>query len=215
MNSTQKEISYQTSNTYETLNSLTDKTKNIWFVCHGMGFLTRYFLRYFESLNKEENFIIAPQAPSKYYLPPKMRHVGASWLTKENTQLEMENIIRYFDGLFKQEKLPPQSNFIVLGFSQGVSVALRYLAKREISCDQIIIHSGKIPHELKPLDFEYLPQSTKAFLIYGNQDEYLDAPQIEIEINRAKSLFGDRLEIYPFEGGHEINMNLVSELAGE
>lgn len=215
MNSTQKEISYQTSNTYETLNSLTDKTKNIWFVCHGMGFLTRYFLRYFESLNKEENFIIAPQAPSKYYLPPKMRHVGASWLTKENTQLEMENIVRYFDGLFKQEKLPPQSNFIVLGFSQGVSVALRYLAKREISCDQIIIHSGKIPHELKPLDFEHLPQSTKVLLIYGNQDEYLDAPQIEIEINRAKSLFGDRLEIYPFEGGHEINMNLVSKLTGE
>lgn len=215
MNSTQKEISYQTSNTYETLNSLTDKTKNIWFVSHGMGFLTRYFLRYFESLNKEENFIIAPQAPSKYYLPPKMRHVGASWLTKENTQLEMENIVRYFDGLFKQEKLPPQSNFIVLGFSQGVSVALRYLAKREISCDQIIIHSGKIPNELKPLDFEHLPQSTKVLLIYGNQDEYLDAPQIEIEINRAKSLFGDRLEIYPFEGGHEINMNLVSKLTGE
>ncbi|MCF1421822.1 alpha/beta hydrolase [Mangrovimonas futianensis] len=215
MNSTQKEISYQTSNTYETLNSLTDKTKNIWFVCHGMGFLTRYFLRYFESLNKEENFIIAPQAPSKYYLPPKMRHVGASWLTKENTPLEMENIIRYFDGLFKQEKLPPKGNFIVLGFSQGVSVALRYLAKRGISCDQIIIHSGKIPHELKPLDFEHLQQSTKVLLIYGNQDEYLDTPQIEIEINRAKSLFGDRLEIYPFEGGHEINMNLVSELAGE
>lgn len=215
MNSTQKEISYQTSNTYETLNSLTDKTKNIWFVCHGMGFLTRYFLRYFESLNKEENFIIAPQAPSKYYLPPKMRHVGASWLTKENTQLEMENIVRYFDSLFKQEKLPPQSNFIVLGFSQGVSVALRYLAKREISCDQIIIHSGKIPHELKPLDFEHLPPSTKVLLIYGNQDEYLDAPQIEIEINRAKSLFGNRLEIYPFEGGHEINMNLVSKLTGE
>ncbi|NNL82566.1 MAG: esterase, partial [Winogradskyella sp.] len=84
MNQTEKEISYKTSNSYSTLNTLTSKTKNVWFVCHGMGYLSRFFLKYFKELDSETNYIIAPQAPSKYYIQPKM-HVGANWLTKDNT----------------------------------------------------------------------------------------------------------------------------------
>ena len=129
MNLEEKEISYTTTNSYATLNSLTDKTKNIWFVCHGMGFLSRYFLRYFSGLNEDENYVIAPQAQSKYYIPPKFKHVGASWLTKENTLKETENVMRYFDAVFEAEQLPNDKNLIIFGYSQGVSVAMRYVAK--------------------------------------------------------------------------------------
>ena len=82
MNSTEKEIVYTISNSYTTLNSLTSKTKNVIFACHGMGYLSRYFLKYFKGLNSDDNYIIIPQAQSKYYIAPKMKHVGASWLTK-------------------------------------------------------------------------------------------------------------------------------------
>ena len=68
MDSIEKQVSYNTTNTYSTLNTLTDKTKNVWFVCHGIGYLSRYFLKYFDELNSDENYIIAPQAHSKYYL---------------------------------------------------------------------------------------------------------------------------------------------------
>jgi len=37
MNSTEKEIVYNISNSYTTLNYLTNKTKNVIFACHGMG----------------------------------------------------------------------------------------------------------------------------------------------------------------------------------
>ena len=63
MFSTEKEISYTTTNSYSTLNHYSNLTKNVWFVCHGMHYLSRYFLKYFKDLNKEENYIIAPQAP--------------------------------------------------------------------------------------------------------------------------------------------------------
>ena len=53
MNSEEKEITYQTSNSYSTLNQLTERTKNVWFVCHGMGYLSRYFLKYFKELKKK------------------------------------------------------------------------------------------------------------------------------------------------------------------
>ena len=62
MNSTEKEISYISSNSYSTLNNINENTENVWFVCHGMGYLSRYFLKYFKTLDSDKNYIIAPQA---------------------------------------------------------------------------------------------------------------------------------------------------------
>ena len=210
MNLEEREISYTTTNSYATLNSLTHKTKNIWFVCHGMGFLSRYFLRYFTGLDPDENYIIAPQAPSKYYLPPNLKHVGSSWLTKENTVKETENIMTYFDAVLEAENLPKDKHLIVLGYSQGVSVAMRYVAKRALNCSQLILHSGGIPKELTPEDFKFL--EAKVSMIYGTEDEYLNEERISRETERAKDLFGTNLHLMPFEGKHEVNVKLIKGL---
>lgn len=210
MNSTEKEISYTINNSYSTLNEWTSATKNVWFVCHGMGYLSRYFLKYFKGLNPEENYIIAPQAQSKYYITPKFKHVGASWLTRENTSIETENIMTYFDAIFEREHLHKAKQLIVLGYSQGVSVAMRYIAKRQLQCSQLVLHSGGIPKELASKDFENFTGQVK--LIYGTQDEYLNDERIKQEIAKAESLFDDKLEIIPFEGIHEVNINLINKL---
>ncbi len=212
MNSQEKEITYKTSNSYSTLNTLTDTTKNVWFACHGMGYLSRYFSKYFKDLKPEENYIIAPQAPSKYYQLPKM-HVGANWLTRDNTALGMENIINYFDAIFEVEQLLLlNKQFIIFGYSQGVSVAMRYMVKRRIQCDQLIIHSGGIPKELQPKDFEYLSETTKVKLIYGTQDEYLNEDRIYEEKAFAKNLFGSRLITLPFNGAHVVHVDYITRL---
>lgn len=211
MNSEEKEITYKTCNSYSTLNTLTEHTKNVWFVCHGMGYLSRYFLRYFKHLNADENYFIAPQAPSKYYIQPKM-HVGANWLTRDNTESGMHNILNYFDAVFEAENIPEDVNFIVLGYSQGVSVAMRYLAKRQLQCSQLVLHSGGIPKELTAKDFEYLSKDIKVKLIYGTEDEYLDEERIVQERQRAEELFGEKLTILPFEGKHVVNVDYINDL---
>ena len=211
MNSHEKEITYNTSNSYSTLNQLTERTKTVWFVCHGMGYLSRYFLKYFKGLNSEENYIIVPQAPSKYYIQPKM-HVGANWLTRDDTEVGMENIINYFDAVLDAEKTLDNANFIVLGYSQGVSVAMRYMAKRQLKCSQLVLHSGGIPKELTTENFKYLSETTKVILIYGTDDEYLDETRIKQESERAISLFGDRVTILPFEGKHVVNVSYINDL---
>jgi len=140
-------VSYQTTNTYDTLNTLTKDTKNVWIACHGIGFLSKYFIRYFADLDSKENYIIAPQAPSKYYQTKAYKYVGASWLTKENTVLETENILNYLDAVFTKEAIPVEKNLILMGFSQGVSVITRWVAKRKIPANRLVIHSGSIPNE--------------------------------------------------------------------
>ncbi len=139
MESKEKQILYKTTNTYSTLNTLGKNTKNVWIVFHGIGFLSKYFIKYFNGLPKDENYIIAPQAPSKYYLNKDFKHVGASWLTKENRVMETKNVLSYMDNLYALEKTPHHCQLIILGFSQGVSIATRWVAKSKISFDQLIL----------------------------------------------------------------------------
>ena len=207
----EKEIHYTSTNSYSTLNTKTSKTRNIWFVCHGMGYLSRYFLKYFKSLNPEENYIIAPQAPSKYYQQPKM-HVGANWLTRDNTAMGMTNITRYFDAIFMSENLENANNLIVFGYSQGVSVATRYVAQRQIQCRKLVLHSGGIPKELEPHNFNHLSPDTEVTLIYGTADEYLNNERIQFEQKHAESLFGKRLETMPFDGPHVVHVDYIKTL---
>ena len=211
MNSQEKEITYTNSNSYSTLNTLSQQTKTGWLVCHGMGYMSRYFLKYFKQLNTKENYIIAPQAPSKYYIQPRM-HVGANWLTRDNTAAGTENIINYIDAVLEAEHIPKEINLIVFGYSQGVSVALRYLAKRQLQCNEIVIHSGGIPKELTTKDFEYLSKDVKVTLIYGTEDEYLDENRMQLESQRAKDLFGDKISITSFNGKHVVNVDFINSL---
>ncbi|MGV6832158.1 MAG: alpha/beta hydrolase [bacterium] len=213
MQSQEKEISYQTTNSYSTLNSLTEKTETIWLVFHGMGYLSRYFLKYFKTLDSTTNYIIAPQAQSKYYIPPKFKHVGASWLTRENTIRETENVLNYIDAVLSNESINGVKKLIVMGYSQGVSIAMRYVASRRLNCQHLILHSGGIPKELEEKDFNFLSDEIKISHIYGTKDEFLNEERIAQETQRSNELFGDKVTIHSFEGTHEVNVELMKQLA--
>lgn len=209
MQSTEKEIFYTTKKPYSTLNTLNENTKNVWFVCHGMGYLSKYFIKYFKDLNAEENYIICPQAPSLYY-QSGFKHVGASWLTKENTLAETENIMQYFDAVLAEEVIPKDKNLIILGYSQGVSVATRYIKNRQLQCSQLVLHSGGIPKELVPENFKFL--NANVSLVYGTEDEYLNTARITYETERAQELFGHAVNIIPFNGKHVVNVDIINKL---
>jgi len=211
--STDKQVFYTAKNTYSTLNTLTEKTKNVWMVFHGMGYLSRYFIQYFSELDTDENYIIAPQAPSKYYQDKTFKHVGASWLTRENTGAETQNVLEYVDTVFKNEIQKKAFSLFVLGYSQGVSIAARWVANRKIQCDKLILHSGGIPKELQASDFEFLPPRTKVTYLYGNKDPYLTEARKTEEYLKGSKLFQTRLNIEVFEGGHEINRDFLLNIS--
>ena len=211
MNSTEKEISYNSTNSYTTLNTLTEKTKNVWIACHGLGYLSTYFAKYFKAINAEENYIIVLQAPSKYYQDKTFKHVGACWFTKKNTKTEIDNVCNYIDAVLEAENIPTSKNLTLFGYSQGVSVALRYLAKVKLKCSQIIIQSGGIPKELTPEDFEFL--NATVHHVYGTEDEYLYEERITYENERAASLFGKHLKQFTFKGKHVVNTDFIKQIS--
>lgn len=211
--SLEKSASYQAKSTYSTLNSLSDKTKNIWIVFHGLGYLSRYFIRYFKNLDPETNYIIAPQAPSKYYQDNTFKHVGACWLTRENTKAETENVLAYIQSVWETE-LANVSNYrlIVLGYSQGVSIATRWVKKYKINCDKLILHSGGIPNELENSDFEHLNKNCEVIYLYGNEDPYITEARKTEEQLKGNKLFKN-LSVKVFNGKHEVYPKIFPSIA--
>jgi len=209
----EKQVSYTHTNTYSTLNSFTSKTKNVWLVFHGMGYLSRYFIKHFAQLDANENFIVAPQAPSKYYQGTSFKHVGSSWLTRENTLLETENVLTYIDKIFEVERISEAPKLIVLGYSQGVSIATRWLSSRKVNCGHLVLHSGGIPEELTQESFGFLSKNTPVTYLYGLNDPYINQARITQERLKGDQLFGKRLEIDVFEGKHEVNKEFLLTLS--
>lgn len=205
-----KTATYSSTNTYETLNSYHGNTKNVWLVFHGIGYLSKLFLRHFSILDPEENYIICTQAPSKYYKNNNYKHVGACWLTKENTDIDTNNVLNYVDSVFENENIDSNKvNFIVLGYSQGVSIATRWLAFRKQYCDTLVMISGVFPKELKERDFEHLP-NLKTYHTVGTNDEIFDPKNVSKQEERLKTFFKN-LKIKNHDGGHKLDNNLLEK----
>ena len=203
----EKTVSYTTTNTYYTLNTFSEKTTKIWIVCHGISYLSSYFLEHFKSLNPEENYIIAPQAPSKYYQDKRYKYIGASWFTRLNIEFETQNIINYLNQVYQTEaktKMNHDLKLIIMGYSQGVSAITRWLAKVPINCSALILHSGSVPKEFDNQTFEYLKEA-KVYCVYGDADDYLSKNKMKEELNYLKELFDKSLEVMCFEGKHEVH----------
>ncbi len=207
----EKEVAYQACHTYSTLNSLGPETKTVWIVFHGIGYLSKYFLKYFTELPPEENYIIAPQAPSKYYLNEKYTNVGASWLTKENTMSELKNVLSFLDQILEKESPIKEYRINVLGFSQGVSIALRWVCHSRLKCDKLILYAGGIPNELKPEDTSFLMSDTEISVVFGKQDAFLTVERMVAEEKKIEYLFGGEVRRVGFEGGHEMRPEVLNQ----
>ena len=198
---------YTTTSSYETLNELTKNTKNVWLVFHGISYLSRFFLRYFHGLNPEENYIICPQAPAKYYKDTNYKHVGASWLTKEDTQIETENVLNYIDAVIENEGITSKHNLIVLGYSQGVSIASRWIGKRKRQAEKLICVSGVFPVELKAEDFTHCPK-LKVIHSVGSNDEIFDPKNVKKQEERMLQIF-PQTQFINHEFGHKLQGELL------
>lgn len=208
----EKQLTYTTTNTYHTLNAHTSATKTIWMVFHGIGYLSRYFIAHFKDLDPVANYVVAPQAPSKYYLNGEYKHVGASWLTREKKDMEIGNILNYVNAVYKAEAANTSSKLLVLGFSQGVSVALRWVARHKINCSQLVLYAGGIPDELKAGDFDFLGPETMIRFIIGDSDKYLTPERMEKEQEKLDRIFRGAARVTFFKGGHEIQPEVLNKL---
>ena len=123
--------------------------KSVWFVLHGYGQLARYFLRAFEGLEKDL-LIVAPEGLSRFYTDAGHSRVGATWMTREDREREIEDHVAYLDLLADRIKheCPQAQHGQVLGFSQGVATAARWSVHGRTPLHRLVLWGGGLPAEL-------------------------------------------------------------------
>ncbi|MEQ8626895.1 hypothetical protein [Ekhidna sp.] len=207
----QHHLSVSIKASYYTLNELSDETERVWVVFHGYGQLAEYFIKKFEGLDPEKNFIIAPQGLSKYYLDGVYGRVGASWMTKEDRLTEIDNQYSYIDAVLSQYDTS-EKQLIYFGFSQGTATMGRYAAHAKIPFKKMIIWAGTFPPDTDPKDWQYLNGSEEIHYYTSREDKYFKEEMIDNQNKVLKAAMNREPELHWYEGGHRVIPEVVATL---
>lgn len=199
---------------YFQLGTLSTNTKHIWYVLHGYGQLAEYFIKHFEEISSGEIVIIAPEGTSRFYLKGVFDRVGASWMTKVDRLDEIEDQKIYLDLLNQKVfSIVPrdQVNLTVLGFSQGVATAWRWMKTSEEKPDNFILWAGTVPEEFPQKWLSYFGEMG-FHAIFGTSDQYFSSKQITSYREKLNELH-PALNWYTFEGDHRIDAPTLKEVS--
>lgn len=196
---------------YFTLGEKSDKTRNIWLVCHGYGQLAENFIRKFECITDENNYIIAPEGLHRYYLDERHSRVGASWMTKEERLSDIEDYVRFLDGVMENEAKNFTGKVILLGFSQGVATAARWYRFGTLKPDIFILWAGVFPPDL-PMEKELDKfGDSRNFVVIGNEDEFFGEERKKLVLDEIIQK-GIKFDLLTFNGKHVIDAATLLEL---
>ncbi len=184
--------------------------KILWFVLHGYGYNANYFIHKFDGIADEENFVVAPEGLSNFYVAGVSGRVGASWMTKENREDEIQDYLNYLNSLY--ETLLSRIDLIevkvnVIGFSQGGATAARWVSDNKIKCVNLILWASVFPDDM---EFEVLKTKTNSFLLYGDDDEYVTQERVD----KQKALLEKaniNCKLIEFKGKHDVPAEVLQE----
>ncbi len=204
------EINYKAP--YYKVGSVTDQTINIWMVFHGYGQLAKPFSQYFSILSQPDNCLIFPQGLSKFYLKGVDKAIGANWMTSHNRKLDIENYISYLNKIYEMEIGPYRANIHlnILGFSQGVHTASRWIYSSEIKYNKFILWGANLPHEVTKETVNKVFFGDNFFVV-GDKDRFINAEQLQRLRNRYKDI-GFSYELVLYNGQHDIYPDILKKL---
>ena len=184
------------------------KSKRLLIALHGYGQLAKFFLKKFNAC-PESYFIVTPEGPHRFYRNGYSGRVGASWMTKEAREDDIEDNINWLNALL--HKLEDETSFeeiILLGFSQGGATAARWFYNQPNRFDKLILWSSVFPPDI---DKSMLTKTHNNSYVVGTTDEFInDNKRIE-EVSFYEKI-GFSIHIY--DGNHDIDAPTLNKVLG-
>ena len=198
---------------YSTMGKAGKQVKYCWIACHGYGQLAKYFIRKFDVIEQPDTFVIAPEGFSRFYWQGFTGNVVATWMTREDRLVEIEDYSNYLSQLydFYIPQLAPDVKIILLGFSQGCATQIRWMCRKFPAFQHLILWGGLLPEDIVYTPHLSYFEQGHHHLVYGTRDIYLTEERIQQQqgIEQQYSLNFQRTV---FEGSHEIDRKTLAVL---
>jgi len=156
--------------------------------------------------------VIAPEGLHRFYVEGYSGRVGASWMTKEDRESDIEDYVAYLNTLYTSllseiENIPVH----LLGFSQGGPTACRWLAGSAIPFQSLILYATVFPNDFDfTVNRERLNQLSVQ-IAFGDKDMFASEETISEKMEWLTSKgISPCLQI--FEGGHEIKYEVLQRV---
>jgi predicted esterase len=183
----------------------------IWIVLHGYSQLAATYLKWFEPVARPGRLIVAPEGLSRsYFEEGGARRVGASWMTKEDREAEIEDYVRYLDLLADElvGSIPPSPRIEVHGFSQGAATAARWVAYGRYSVSRLVLWGGTMPPDIDLERIRAHLRDGRLVVAVGDRDQFITAEQVRNERARLIGL-NVNVEVRQFAGGHYVDRSTL------
>ncbi|MDB3905401.1 hypothetical protein N9335_02870 [Crocinitomicaceae bacterium] len=181
-----------------------ENSRNLLITLHGYGQLAAYFIRKFNAC--PDNYdILAPEGPHRFYKNGHSGRVGASWMTKESREDDIEDNLHWLNEWLKEHlKSNHYEKIILLGFSQGGATAARWYYNEVEIFDQLILWSSVFPP-----DIEKSRVTTRHNNLYvvGTKDEFINDTMREEEVIFYKDI---GFKTYVYDGNHDIDSSVLN-----
>lgn len=187
--------------------SSSEQGQHLILALHGYGQLIEFFRKKFEGLSPDIT-VVCPEGTHRFYLEGTSVRVGASWMTREWREQDILENNTLLDQLLEKvvSEIKPKT-ITILGFSQGVATAARWISNTSFKIDRFIAWAGVFPPDIQVPDFNNFP--SKRIAVVGLQDPYLQLEQYnQFRLEYEKLNF----EIVEFEGKHELVPALLKEI---
>jgi predicted esterase len=218
----------QTSRTgrYVVMGAPPAQAHRVWFALHGYGMLATRFARAFASTLPDDTCLIAPEGLSRFYLEmPRpdgghLQRVGATWLTRESRETEIRDTHRWLDGVHDDivaecvgatGRMPLTG---VLGFSQGVATAMRWIASGHVAPAMFVAWAGGLANDVDAPAFTAKMHVAETVLVVGNADPFATPAAADaIVASLATLAVPHRTQV--FEGAHHLDAPTLRTLLSE
>ena len=170
---------FQSTKTYRYFSISAEKNpKNLLIAMHGYGQLAEYFIRKFNGCSK--NFtILAPEGPHRFYKNGYSGRVGASWMTKEAREDDIDDNLNWLtEWLTAHLKENTYERIVLLGFSQGGATAARWYYSQPKLFSHFILWASVFPPDIEK------PNTAieQSYFVVGNKDEFLTNDLLDKEL---------------------------------
>ncbi|MBK6489742.1 MAG: esterase [Gemmatimonadetes bacterium] len=194
-----------------------DGAQEVWLVIHGYGQLASDFIAPFDAIAGPGRAVLAPEALNRFYREREGgagghagRPVGATWMTREDREADIADYVAYLDTVAAE--LARGRPLTVLGFSQGVSTLLRWVALGATPVQRVVAWAGELPADVDLLERRDRFSASGLDVVIGSVDEY--ATWINLDgLKRRLHAAAIPHRVHLFDGGHRLDRATLVTLA--